>query len=200
MKTPAIFLFLVVLSAAASATIVRGVSIEELYNESSIVVSGEIESGRVLPKDCGVAYTVRVENTYKGEPKTGDALTVEMYGPAQVGAKYFFFLSETAEEFRPLLSTNSGAMNRRAEFLERCKDVRPAFTVNIWGNGALKITGTYNSSVKEAVVFDDYLVKPDKTLKVTTLGPNDRYDNDRNDSGIDLSEFSDYLEQLSGTN
>lgn len=197
MKTLAFSLSLFALSPAASATIVRGVSLEELYDESSIVISGVIESGRVLPKDCGVVYTIRIERRYKGEAKAGDVLTVEKYGPAQVGAKYFFFLSKTTEEFRPILSTNSGAMNRRAEYIERCKDLRPAYTVNIWGNGALKVTGTYNGAVKEAVVFDDYLVKPDKSLVVTTLGPRDRYDNDRNDSAMEVGAFSDYLKQLS---
>ncbi len=71
------------------------------------------------------------------------------------------------------------------------------YTVNIWGNGALKITGTYSGTAKEAVVFDDYLIKPDKSLAVTTLGAYDRYDNDRNDTAMDMKAFSAHLERLS---
>lgn len=197
MKTLAFALSLLVVSSAVPATTVYGVSLEKLYAESTIVVSGLVESGKILPHDCGVAYTVRIDHRYKGEAKPGDVLTVEKHGPTQVGARYFLFLSRTAEEFRPILSTNSGAVNHRAEYIARCKDVRPAYAVNIWGNGALKVTGTYNGTVKEAVIFDDYLVKPDKSLSVTTLGPRDRYDNDRNDSAIELTTFSDYLKQLS---
>lgn len=198
MKRFAFALFALAVSFATSATTIYGVSLDKLYAESSIVVAGVIESGKILPNDCGVVYTVRIDRKYKGDAAPGDVLTIEKYGSTQIGARYFLFLSETSEEFRPILSTNSGATSHRAEYMKRCKDVRPAYTVNIWGNGALKVTGTYNGAVKEAVIFDDYLVKPDKGLIVTTLGPRDRYDNDRNDAAMELNTFSDYLEKLSG--
>lgn len=189
-------LSLLVFSTAASATTVYGVSLEELYLESSLVVSGVIESGQILPNDCGVAYTIRIDDRFKGGAKPGELLTIEKHGPTQIGARYFFFLSNTEDEFRPIMSTNSGAMNHRAEYLKRCRDVRPSYTVNIWGHGALKVTGTYNSAVKEAVVFDDFLVKPPKELTVTTLGPRDRYDNDREDTAMDLGALSTHLRQM----
>ncbi|MCA9181625.1 MAG: hypothetical protein KDA51_09230 [Planctomycetales bacterium] len=187
---------LLVVATAATATKVVGVSLDRLYAESSSVVSGVIESGQVLANGCGVAYKIRVDENFKGTAKSGDVLTVEKYGPTQIGARYFLFLSPTEEEFQPIMSTNSGDMARRAEYINRCKSVRPGYTVNIWGNGALKVTGTYHDSLEDAVIFDDYLVKPPEQLEVTALKPSERYDNDQKLTAMELHAFSQHLREL----
>jgi hypothetical protein len=183
----------------ATATTFRAVSVEELYGESDLVVSGVIESGAILPKGCGVSYQVRVDRSFKGEATSGSLVTFRKYGPMQVGSRYFLFMSKPEKEFNPITSTNSRDMNMRAEHIQRCMDVQPPFTVNIWGNGALKVSGTYNDSVKKAVFFDNIVITPPERLATTTLKPRDRYDNDRIGTAMELEMFSEYLSELAAS-
>ena len=183
--------------APARATTFYDVSIEELYKESTVVVSGVIQSGSKLANDCGVAYTVWIDRTYKGADRSDKAITFQGYGPMEIGGRYFLFMSKTTEEFRPIMSTNSGDMDMRARYIQKCKSVRPLYSVNIWGNGALKVTGTYNSTVKNAVVFDQIVITPPVDLPVIQLKPSDRYDNDRIDTALNADDFAKYMDRLS---
>lgn len=54
-----------------AATSIYEVSVDQLYEESTVVVSGTIEVGSTLPKDCGVSYSVRVDRSYKGDAAKG---------------------------------------------------------------------------------------------------------------------------------
>jgi hypothetical protein len=186
----------VLLSQVAFATIVAPVTIPELYKESEVVVYGEIEAGKILADDCGVEYAIRVDTSFKGRASPANLIWFQSSGPIQVGANYFLFLSSTDKEFIPLVSTNSDALESKAEYIKTCKDKRPAFVVNVFGNGALKATGTYNDGLPKAVILGDILIPPTE-LNVTKLGPYDRYDNDRDDIALDSEKFTAYIKALS---
>ena len=185
------------ISQLASATKIYQADISEIYAKSDLVLFGKIESGRVLANDCGVEYVIRVEAPYKGKVRPGALIKFRNSGPTQLGSDYFLFLSLIDREFSPVLSTNSGATNMQAQYTQRCKPAWPPFVVNAFGNGALKSIGTYNENLRRAVLFDDGVLKPPKGLKVTTLGPYDRYDTDKDDTALDLNQFMGYLKSLS---
>lgn len=188
---------LVTAVAPVAATTFYAVTVEELYKESSVVVSGVIQSGSKLANDCGVSYTVWIDHAFKGAATSTKAITFQGYGPMQIGGRYYLFMSKSSDEFRPIMSTNSGHMNMRARYVEKCKNLRPPYSVNIWGNGALKVTGTYSSTVKEAVVFDQIMITPPDDLPVTELNRQDRYDNDRIDTVLNADDFAKYMNRLS---
>ena len=188
---------LVTAVAPAAATTFYAVTVEELYKESSVVVSGVIQSGSKLANDCGVAYTVWIDRAFKGADTSTKAITFQGYGPMQIGGRYYLFMSKSSDELRPIMSTNSGDMNMRAKYIEKCKSLRPPYSVNIWGNGALKVTGTYSPTVKEAIVFDQIVITPPEDLPVTELKRQDRYDNDRIDTVLNADDFAQYMNRLS---
>lgn len=117
----------------------------------------------------------------------------------QVGARYFLFMSKSGNEFRAIASTNGFDMKWRTEHLERCNRVWPAYTVNLTGAGAFKVTGTYSDSLKRAVLFDNFLITSPIGVNVSELRKGDRYDNDRIDTAMALDEFTRYINKLTDT-
>jgi hypothetical protein len=197
MKTLALALILLFTPLLAEATTIRPVPLAELYSESTMVVSGNIVSGTELPDKCGVTYQARVEASFKGGAKPGELVTFRHYGPMQIGGKYFLFLGTLDEEVTGITSTNSGFLDRRAQFIKRCRARWPRYETNLAGDGALPITGTYNAAVKRGVIFDPFRVMPAKDLKTVQLTPLDRYDNDDRDNAFEFEAFNRYLQSLS---
>ncbi|MFZ2237004.1 MAG: hypothetical protein WAV67_11590 [Dokdonella sp.] len=189
----------VTISMPVAATSLYEVSVDDLYKESAIVVSGTIEVGAKLPKDCGVSYSVRVDRSYKGDTAKGRLFRFRGFGPMQVGARYFLFMSKSGNEFRAIASTNGFDMKLRTEYLERCKHLWPPYTVNLTGAGALKVTGTYSDAVKKAVLFDNFLIRSPIGVDVTELSKGDRYDNDHVDAAMAVEDFTHYMNKLTGT-
>jgi hypothetical protein len=186
MKRVLIFLSCVVLADSALATIVRPIPLQELYQNSAIVVRGRIESGRLLADDCGLEFGVRVTKGFKGA-KSGTLLFFRG-NTIQVGGDYFLFLD-------PRESDTSAPM--RAAFETTCKGKLPPLEVNVFGVGAMKVTGTYNKRVSRAVVVDDFMIIQPKDLPVTQLKARQRYDNDHNDTVFDAAQFEAYVDKLS---
>ena len=184
------------LSQTALATKVARVTIPEMYKQSGVIVYGEIEAGKVLANDCGVEYAVRVNTSFKGRVRPAALLWFQSNRPMQIGSQYFLFLSATANEFSPLISISSDAEKMHARYIAHCKSNRPALVVNVFGDGAIKETGTSNPEVPHAVLLGNILDPPPE-LKVTTLGPYDRFDNDTLDSATDFAKFTGYLNALS---
>jgi hypothetical protein len=81
--------------------------IQELYNRSDLVLFGTIQTGRVLPSDCGVEYVVRVSHPFKGKIHKGSRIRFRTDRVTQIGAEYFLFLSLAKNEFSPVLSTTT---------------------------------------------------------------------------------------------
>ena len=187
------------LSNVLFATTFYKVTIPDIFEKSELVVYGEIEAGRILLDDCGVEYAVRVQESFKGGSSAGQLIWFQNSDSTQIGGKYFLFLSKNGEEFTPLMSTNSGAMNLRARYVERCKNKWSRYKVNVFGNGALKSTSTYSEIVPRAVLIDDVVVIPPEGVKMTKFGPYDRYDNDRNHTALDADEFMTYMKVLSNS-
>lgn len=92
------------LSQPASATKIYQARVPELYNKSDLVLFGTIQSGRVLPRDCGVEYVVRVDHPFKGNIHKGSLIRFRTSRVTQLGAEYFLFLSIAENEFSPVLS------------------------------------------------------------------------------------------------
>lgn len=182
----------------AVATSISDVTIEELYTESAVVVSGVIQSGTRLANNCGVAYTVWIERGYKGVAGGTTAITFSVYEPLDVGARYYLFLGEVDRALMPIASTNSADQNLLARYKARCRSIEPPYVVNIFGGGALKITGVRHPAMERAVVFPEFLIRAPAVLEVVRLGEFDRYDVDRKSTAFDADAFSAYIDRLSG--
>jgi len=184
------------LTHLASATTFVEVTIPEMYAKSEVVIYAKIESGNILKNDCGVEYAARISETFKSELKPGELVRFQDQGPTQIGGQYVLFLSPVQDEFRSIGSTNSRDIKIRNDYLVRCSDSRPKYVVNVFGNGALKFVSTSNADVHHAVIVNSTVVIPPEGLKVTKLGPYDRYDTDRNDTALDADEFVKFMRDL----
>jgi len=178
-------------AASADATKVRSVELQELAGESELIVQGQIQLSQLLDDDCGVRYVIRVEETFKGNIRPGASLLFSSGKPLTTGSRYVLFLSKEGAAFEPLVSTNS-LMSPDPERARKCKQIRPRYTVNVWGKGALKITGTYESSTRLAV-FDNFMIVMPKGSSIKKLKPNIRYDVDDADGAMDFEAFRKVL-------
>jgi hypothetical protein len=187
------------LSPPAVATKTYRTGVSELYKKSDLALFGTIQSGRVLPDDCGVEYVVRVDHPFKGKIHKGSLIRFRTNRVTQLGAEYFLFLSIAENEFSPVLSTTTTPelIEMRNKYVQRCQASWPPFVVNAFGNGALKTTGTYNSALPRVVLFDEFVVAVPSSLKAVKLGPHDRYDNDTDTTALDVRQFMSYMKALS---
>ena len=190
----ALFASLLVAHVAFGTTVYQS-SIDELFAESSLVVFGLVEAGRIIPENCGVEYAVRIHEVYKGSVTPGELIWFEKYGPMDVGRNYFLFMSTQENAFRPISSTNSFSEPQSQEGIIKCKKHTPIYTVNVWGEGAFASAYTYNSKVPQAVFFDDFMFSVPKELVATKVKPTERYDNDQRDTALDPEEFKKYLKK-----
>ncbi len=87
-------------------------------------------------------------------------------------------------------------MALRARYLERCNEYRPEYTVNIWGEGALKVSRTYNERVRTAVIFSPTVTTPPDGIPAVKLGKFERYDADDRDDALNADAFETYLKAL----
>ena len=187
-------------SSHAFATKIYKVDISDFYKKSDLVLYGTIVYGKALPNGCGVEYIVRVETPFKGKIRPGALIKFRNNEATDIGANYFLFLSALEREFSPIASTNSNATNMQNRYIARCKSTWPAFVVNAFGNGALKSTATYNNEAPQAVLINDRVLGPPKSLQVVQLESHDRYDNDRRDRAIEADQFLQYMKTLSKEN
>lgn len=181
--------FALLCAASAGATKVRPVELQELVDESELIVHGQIQLSQLIAGNCGVRYVVRIEESYKGAFKPCASLLFSSGKPLTTGDKYVLFLSKDAAAFEPILSTSSFGPRPDPERARECKRNRPLYTVNVWGNGALKVTRTYESSTRVAL-FDRFMIVMPKSAKTMSVNPGMRYDDiDRDDGGIDFASF-----------
>ena len=180
------------LAFSASATKVRPVEIAELASESELIIFGKIQLSQVIDGDCGVRYVATIDESYKGNLKPGTSLLFSSAKPLTTGISYVLFLSKEGSAFDPILSTSSFGPRPDPERARVCARNRPRYTVNVWGNGALKVTGTYESSTRVAV-FDDFMILMPKTARAKKLNPEDRYDIDKDSGGIDFNHLRKLL-------
>ena len=173
------------LALPAGATKVRPVSLTELTENSELVVYGQIQLGQIIAGDCGVRYVVKIEEAYKGRLGPDTSLLFSSDKPLLTGSRYVLFLSKESEAFNPILSTNSFGPRPDPERVKVCQRNRPLYTVNVWGTGALEVTGTYASAAKVAV-FDDFMILMPKGAKVGKLDSSERYDVERDTGTIEF--------------
>ncbi|RZI56279.1 MAG: hypothetical protein EOP14_05885 [Pseudomonas sp.] len=185
-------LCILLLALPAGATKVRPVSVDELAQNSELVVYGKIQLAQIIAGDCGVRYVVKIEEAYKGHLGAATSVLFSSGKPLLVGSTYVLFLSKDSEAFDPILSTNSFGPQPDPDRVRTCQRNRPLYAVNVWGNGAVKVTSTYASKAKVAV-FDDYMILMPKGTKVSKLDPSTRYDIDRDIGSIEFGAFRDLL-------
>lgn len=128
--TPTIWLLLLSLGTAASATTFARVTLDELYAPADFVAIIRVLEGGVLSRDaseCGVKYRAQVVETIKGValPKTIEFGRNIGY---EIGTWYMVFLSLKGDPFNPMLSTNSDAIRERVERERSCAVVWPKMT------------------------------------------------------------------------
>ncbi|RYG64818.1 hypothetical protein EON80_18510 [bacterium] len=181
------------LALPAGATKVRPVSVGELAQSSELVVYGQIQLAQIIAGDCGVRYVVKIEEAYKGRLAPDTAVLFSSEKPLLVGSTYVLFLSKDSEAFDPIISTNSFGPQPDSERVKTCQRNRPLYTVNVWGNGALKVTSTYASKAKVAV-FNDFMILMPKGTKAGQLDPTTRYDIDRDTGSIEFGALRDLLQ------
>lgn len=168
----------------ALAIKVAPVQIEELIHNSESIVHGRIELGQMIPGNCGVRYVVRVEESYKGDAKTGGSVLFSSGKSLLVGSRYVLFLGSEPNPFDPLLSSTSTGPSTQ-EALERartCRKNRPRQTVNLAGDGAFRVTGTHPAGAAMAT-FDDRRIYMPKGIQSGKRDREARYDVD-SDNGI----------------
>lgn len=183
---------LLLISLQAGATTVRAFSVEELAQNSEQIVYGEIRLAQVIRGDCGVRYVVRIEETYKGTWRPATSVLFSSDKSLQVGARYVLFLSKDSQAFSPILSTSSFGPQPDPERVRVCQQNRPLYAVNVWGVGALKVTGTYASKAKMAI-YDDFMIRMPKGTKVGKLEPDNRYDMEKEAGGIEFDVLRNLL-------
>ncbi|WP_229668568.1 hypothetical protein, partial [Arenimonas soli] len=180
------------LPGAAYATKVRPVELSELTEASELVLFGRIEMGQVIPGDCGNRYIVKVMEAYKGSYGESASVLFSTKAPMTIGSHYVLFLSRNETSFTPLYSTSSFGPGPDPERVRICEKNRPRYTVNIWGVGAFKVTGTYQSSERVAF-FDDYMVHMPERVDTIRLDPSKRYDIPRDEGAIEFEALRQLL-------
>jgi hypothetical protein len=183
------------ITLAVQATTVSPVTVQELLQESEIAVPGRIELSQVVPGDCGVRYVVHVQETFKGSAKKGSRLLFSSKKALTTGSRYFLFLNKEESRFDPISSTNSLGPKPDPRRVQMCKRNRPRYTVNVWGNGAFKVTGTMLSDTP-VVTFNDSMVHMPKSLKPWRMDQTFRYDVDRDQGAVDAGDLKRLLKRL----
>ena len=197
MRDLALLLALAFAPLCAHATVVDVAPLDDLFEGSELVVSGVIESASLLPKGCGVSYTLRADNVLKGNARFGDVVTFLNLGTTQVGNRYVVFLSPTNSQFEPVISTNSVSEAPRIEQERHCKGYWPTLSVNIWGNGAFEVVGWGHDDSKLFAVFNERQIEAPKKLKVeVTDFPSVQRSREAR-SAFGLNELLSYLRRLS---
>lgn len=161
------------------------VQIGELINASELAIYGQVQQGQLIAGGCGVRYIVKVQESYKGSRKIGTALLFSSPEPLIVGSNYVLFLGKDNAAFEPLASTNTFGLRPSPEKARICARNRPRYTVNLWGLGALKVTGTYQSKTRFAV-FDGFMIRMPNAVRIKKLDPQSRYDIDRTSDGVEF--------------
>jgi hypothetical protein len=184
------------LATDAGATKVRPVELSELAEESEHILVGRIEMGQVIAGNCGTQYIVRVEESIKGGLPKGSAALFSNPASMTIGSKYVLFLGSEGAAFTPLLSTSSFGPGPSPERQELCAKNRPRLTVNIWGVGAFKVSGTYETAGHVAI-FDDYMVHMPTGLQVKKLDLARRYDTDTAVGAVDFESLLTSLKSAS---
>jgi hypothetical protein len=185
------------LAASAQATQVRSVKLAELVDRSELIVFGRIELSQVIDGDCGVRYVVRIDEAYKGNLAPGGALLFSSDKPLATGQRYVLFLSQDAAAFEPIMSTNTFGPGPDPERVRLCNRNRPRYTVNIWGKGAFKVTGTNQSSSRMAH-FDDVMILMPEGAGASKVDPESRYDLYLDDARIDFQSLRTLLKARPG--
>ncbi len=169
-----ILLVTFIIPYSSSATKIACISVSELLNHADFVALVRIDGGeaiRIEDKYCGAKYRSRVIDGIKGI-STGEELVWSTYATQantnlEIGSSYLIFLNKSNNPFDPLASTNSSAVNRKAEFENICGAALAGNRVAHTGNGALKIETPMlgrNSSV--AAKWDQIIRIPSRVLEI----------------------------------
>ena len=169
-------------SLSVGATTLPKIPVAELFKEADMVAIVQVVDGQVLgelEESCGAKYKARVIRGFKGA-ETGYIYFGHFHG-YEIGGRYLLFLTKPDRDYRPLMSTNSRAMEAEKEYLEKCSNVRTANRVMHSGNGALKIMWTGEYKYKDAVAVPNrYVAFPESVpRKPADLG--------------ERGEFSEYV-------
>ena len=180
----------------AGATTVRPVELSELSEASDHILVGRIEMGQVIDGNCGAQYIVRITESLKGGLKAGSSALFSNPAPMTIGSNYVLFLGKDVAAFAPIVSKNTLGAGTSPERAELCAKNRPRLTVNIWGKGAFKVSGTYETA-ENVAIFDDYMVRMPKDLEPRKLDLAKRYDTDTDVGAVDFESLRALLKSPS---
>ena len=191
--------FLVFVALRASATSVDPVSVESLLRDSEVVVLGQIISGHMLPNNCGIEITIRVNDSIKGHYVQGDILAASIFQEqADIASERIFFISKTPELVTGMASSNSQDMSLMHKRWLRCKDIYPAYGVDLAGMAAPPVIGTYLEDAKQVVELNDFVMSPPPGIPSRKEERFKSYGFDRytDHVWVERSQFMEYLRSL----
>ena len=169
----------------SSALTVHPVELSELVEASEHILVGRIEMGQLIDGNCGTRYVLRVKESLKGARAEGTAVLFSNPAPMAIGSDYLVFLGTEGAALTPILSSSSFRPGPSPDREKLCSKNRPRLTVNVWGIGAFKISGTYETAGYVAI-FDDYMVRMPSELEAIKLDLARRYDTDTNVGAVDF--------------
>ena len=141
MKRFILWLALVSIAFAASATKLMPVAIDELFVAADLVAIVQITEGSVIRSgttECGAKYRAQVIDVLKGASQKNSIEFGRVVG-YEIGTRYLIFLAADGKRYDPLASTNSDAIRAGYEYETKCSSKWPRLNLIHSGTSAFRI-------------------------------------------------------------
>lgn len=141
--TRLLFIISINFSVPVDATVIGGISLDEIYRRADFVALVQVIEGKtIIPlddkvDDCSSKYKGRIIKRFKGE----DTQDIEFghFNGLMIGNRYLVFLTKPSKEYRNIISTDSLSVGIEQRIHQKCGDQWTGMNVMQGIHGAMLV-------------------------------------------------------------